>query len=402
MIVVVGLIVFVAVYWTIEALRLRRALRAVPVRIHVNGSRGKSSVTRLIAAALRESGRPTVAKTTGSRARLILTDGREEPVVRLGTPNIGEQVAILDRARRERAQVIVIECMAVRPDLQRISEDAIVHSTIGVITNVRADHLDVMGPTVADVAKAIATTIPRRGQVVVGRTHCLDILAAEAKRRGSTLIVADATEVPAGAMNGFNYLEHADNVATALAVTRLLGVEDGVALRGMQHVAPDVGACTLTTIEHRGLPIEFANIFAANDLESTVAVWKRLGLDPRAGEPSIAVVNLRGDRVARSLEFATAVETRLRADYYLLVGDFPARVRRRFAEQVPAERLFALGRVAPVEVFDRIAALGAKRARVGGVGNIGGMGHDILAFVAGARRPGSPAAPTTTPDATAS
>jgi len=38
-------------------------------RIHVNGIRGKSSVTRLIAAALREGKVKTLGKTTGTAAR---------------------------------------------------------------------------------------------------------------------------------------------------------------------------------------------------------------------------------------------------------------------------------------------------------------------------------------------
>lgn len=387
MIVALGLIAFVLAYWSVEAYRLRRARRALPIRIHVNGSRGKSSVTRLIAAGLRESGLRTVAKATGSRARLILPDGREEPVLRLGTPNIVEQVRILDRARREGAQCMVMECMAVRPDLQRIAEDSIMHSTIGVITNARADHLDVMGPTVADVATALAATIPRRGQLVVGRTHSLDILEAEAKRRRSTLIAADPADIPAHALAGFSYVEHAENVATALAVTRLLGVSDEVAIRGMHRVAPDPGACTHRSFEHRGRPIEFANIFAANDLESTVAVWERVGL-ATPGLPTFALMNLRGDRIKRSLEFAAAVEKDLKADYYMVAGDFTDRVRRRFAEAVPAERLLLVGRIPADEIFDLVIARAESGARVGGVGNIGGLGHEILAFVGAAHRAG--------------
>ena len=72
MFVALALIAFVLLMWSAEAIRLRRGLGAVPIRIHVNGSRGKSSVTRLIAAGLRESGLRILAKTTGSRARLIL------------------------------------------------------------------------------------------------------------------------------------------------------------------------------------------------------------------------------------------------------------------------------------------------------------------------------------------
>src|SRR5713226_7689666 len=62
----------------IAAWRHRRHLRAVPVRIHVAGTRGKSTATRLIAAGLRAGGRRVVAKTTGTEPRLILPDGSEQ------------------------------------------------------------------------------------------------------------------------------------------------------------------------------------------------------------------------------------------------------------------------------------------------------------------------------------
>src|ERR1043165_5680056 len=61
----------------IVAWRHRRALRTIQVRIHVAGTRGKSTTTRLIAAALRAGGRRVVAKTTGAEPRLLLPDGSE-------------------------------------------------------------------------------------------------------------------------------------------------------------------------------------------------------------------------------------------------------------------------------------------------------------------------------------
>ena len=59
------------------AWRHRRHLRAIPVRIHVAGTRGKSTTTRLIAAGLRAGGLRVVAKTTGTEPRLIYPDGSE-------------------------------------------------------------------------------------------------------------------------------------------------------------------------------------------------------------------------------------------------------------------------------------------------------------------------------------
>jgi poly-gamma-glutamate synthase PgsB/CapB len=385
--------------WTRESILHQRALRAIPIRIHVNGSRGKSSVTRLAAAALREHGIRTVAKVTGSKARLILPDGNEEPVIRLGTtPNICEQVGILDRARREKADAIVIECMAVRPDLQKTAEHHIVHATIGVVTNIRPDHLDVMGPTVDDVAIALSSTVPKGTVAVLGDNRYAGLFGRVARERGSTLKVGRPEEVPPQAMSGFRYLEHEENVATVLEITRTLNVPDDVALRGMYKAAPDVGVCSRWDLTHRDCRIEFHNIFAANDLESTITVWQKLGMgrsdgngrsgaekgppEPGPEATTVALLNLRADRIDRSLQYAEAVEKGLLADHYVLIGGITGSVQRRFEDQIPGGRLWVLGNCPAREIFDTISGLGAPRARVGGVGNIGGIGHAVLDFVA--------------------
>ena len=56
----------------IEAHYHKLALAQLPIRIHVNGSRGKSSVTRLIASGLRAGGLKTLAKTTGTAPRILM------------------------------------------------------------------------------------------------------------------------------------------------------------------------------------------------------------------------------------------------------------------------------------------------------------------------------------------
>ena len=76
----------------------RRRLAKIPIRIHVNGTRGKSSVTRLIAAGLRESGLVTCAKTTGTLPRMILPSGLEYPVFRPSHANVIEQIRIVRTA----------------------------------------------------------------------------------------------------------------------------------------------------------------------------------------------------------------------------------------------------------------------------------------------------------------
>src|SRR5215510_904106 len=102
----------------VEGLLHRRNLARIPIRIHVNGTRGKSSVTRLIAAGLREGGLVTCAKTTGTLARMILPNGREVPIFRPAGANVIEQKRIVAAAAAHGADALVIECMALQPELQ--------------------------------------------------------------------------------------------------------------------------------------------------------------------------------------------------------------------------------------------------------------------------------------------
>src|SRR4030042_1387019 len=89
----------------------QRRLKTIPLRIHVNGSRGKSSVTRLVAAGLRAGGIRTVAKTTGTLPRIIDPEGHEIAIIRDQRANIIEQVKIIRFLGHYNPQALVIECM---------------------------------------------------------------------------------------------------------------------------------------------------------------------------------------------------------------------------------------------------------------------------------------------------
>lgn len=136
------------IYLVIESLRVRQSRQTIEHIIHVNGTRGKSTVTRLIDAGLRAGGLHVYCKTTGTDPMTIDVNGIEAPVVRHGPANIREQISILCRATKQQAQVLVIECMAVHPELQYAAQHQILKADIGVLTNVRIDHTDVMGESV--------------------------------------------------------------------------------------------------------------------------------------------------------------------------------------------------------------------------------------------------------------
>ena len=70
-------------YGVLEQKQHQKNIDSIPIRINVNGIRGKSTVTRLITGIVTEAGYKTVGKTTGTSARMIysFTDD-EKPIVR--------------------------------------------------------------------------------------------------------------------------------------------------------------------------------------------------------------------------------------------------------------------------------------------------------------------------------
>jgi poly-gamma-glutamate synthase PgsB/CapB len=383
-ILLLGITLFLVVLGLIEFWSHRRNLSLIPIRIHVNGTRGKSSVTRLIAAGLREGGIRTCAKTTGTLARMILPDASEYPVYRPVKPNVNEQIRIINIAAACKAKALVIECMALQPYLQSMTERKLIKSTHGVITNARADHLDVMGPTEADVAMALAGMTPYGGKLFTAEQRHLDVFRISASDRGSELIPVtrvEVAEVTPDDLAGFSYVEHAENVALALKVCQSLGVDRKVALRGMWAAQPDPGVMTAHQINFFGRKIIFVNGFAANDPESTERIWN-MAIDqfPEVNK-RIALFNCRSDRADRSWQLGQACVSWRPADHYVLMGT-GTYIFAKAADQKelsPLKIVFAEDRRVE-EIFEIIISHAGESALVMGMGNIGGQGLDLVQF----------------------
>jgi poly-gamma-glutamate synthase PgsB/CapB len=296
-------------------------LRRVPIRVHVNGIRGKSTVTRLIGGVLHEGGYRVLTKTTGKAARIIRDDGTEERIERKGRPTIREQLTVLDMAVEEGMDAVVIECMAVEPELQRVAEHKLMQSTIGVITNVRADHLDVMGPTIDDVARNLSGTVPADAVLVTADERFLPVFEAVARKLGTRVVRADPGEVGDDVLGRFSYLNFKDNVAIALEVGRLLDIPDDVAIRGMLKVAPDPGLMTIRRTRVAGVELTFINAMGVNDRDSTILVHRELA--KRGYFKDKAVVGFfhaRGDRISRTEDFGRAMVKDMSFSKIVVVG----------------------------------------------------------------------------------
>jgi poly-gamma-glutamate synthase PgsB/CapB len=367
-------------------------LFCIPHRVLVNGIRGKSSITRLCAGALRGGGKVVVAKTTGTAARLIYPDATEEPVYRkFGIANVVEQIGIVRRAAAFSPDVLVIECMAVAPALQELNQTKLIQSTIGVLSNVREDHVAEMGPTLEDIARSLSRSMPVGGVCVTAERERLPVLVAEARRRRCQLIVVDPASVTDAEMSGFAWMTFKENVAIALAVAHLLGVPRGQALEGMWATPPDPGVLTVTGYRHRGGLVRLANIFAANDPESTLDNIAQLRDQGRIPEPVFVIINCRPDRIERNGQMGGLIAA-IRPAGVVLIGE-PTRSARVAVAAPWQDTIIDLGgRRPPAELLAGLLRRLPPAASLVAVGNIHGQGEVLLAQLATLE-------PTDSPDA---
>lgn len=320
---ILGLSILLFILGLAENARHKRNLDTIPVRILVNGTRGKSGVTRLIAGALREAGITTFAKTTGSEARIILPDGSEIPVNRPFGARLSEQKEFTRRAVAGQARAIVVECMAVRPESQMVMRTHFVRPTIGVITNVRIDHVEEMGSSLAETAAALALSVPPDGILVTGSPW----FSGLAKR----VVLTDPVPENSRVAEDFPQPEFAENVETALAVTRELGIDRLIALEGMRKARPDIGALGIFELGSGSDRIIFVNGFAANDRQSTLAVWRKACAHVPQGLPLVLLFNNRSDREYRVREFLPLLKEITGTCCVSVIGDNQEKIVRLFS-----------------------------------------------------------------------
>ena len=293
-----------------------KSIYKIPIRIHVNGTRGKSSVVRLIAAGLRNSGMKILAKTTGTVPRIINENGIDINLHRLRSASIGEQIKLMRFFSKQSPDVMVLECMAVNPQYQWISEHRIVRSTLSVITNVRKDHIDEMGITNKDIASSLSNTIPYNSKLITSEDKYYNIFKSVSNKRNTQIIKTDEKDVDSDYIENFHYIEHPENISLALKVCEELGVSKNKALKEMLKVEPDPGALLIWNIKNKN---QFVSAFAANDPDSTFKVWSLI--KNKFNNNICVFLNTRDDRRYRTNQLIDLVTNKIKPNLLIIRVD---------------------------------------------------------------------------------
>lgn len=355
----------------------------------VTGTRGKSGVTRLVAAGLRASGARVLAKTTGSKPVLILPDGTERELPRPGVPSVREQVRLVSLAAKMGADTLVSELMSIGAECLAVESRRILRPESLVLTNVRLDHLDEMGRCKNDIARALASAFPERADIFIPKEEIYPVFEESAARTASRLHPVAPLATVAGPSAGphLSFGEFEPNVRLALAVLASLSVERETAERGVAGASPDFGSLRAW----RGRfgdpprPAVCVSAFAANDPESSAAALLKVGaLFPPASRTMIGLLSLREDRGDRTLQWVRAAHEGFFRDFarVVLLGR-PARaaLRKIRKSPLPGGTVFSFyDGASPEELMDRVVSVAAGEPVVVGLGNIVGPGERIVRY----------------------
>ncbi|QQS86796.1 poly-gamma-glutamate synthase PgsB [Fusobacterium canifelinum] len=316
-IIIIILSLLYILYLFFEKINLDKNRKNLKYIIHINGIRGKSTVSRLIDAGLRAGGYKVFTKTTGTSPRIIDTNAKEFEINRQGKANIREQISVITWATKEKAEILILECMAVKPELQYVCENKILKSDIVAITNVREDHLDEMGDSLDKIADSLSNTIPKKAAFFTADKNYFNFFKNRCKDKNTRAFLSKNIK------NEYWEIDFPNNIALAMDICKYLNVDEKIALEGMRTYCKDPGSLkVLTYLNKKNFRIFFVNTLAANDPDSTEIILDRVSIKTYWNNERYLLVNNRADRLSRLEQFVNfTIKFENRFDKILISGE---------------------------------------------------------------------------------
>lgn len=316
-IIIVILSLFYILYLFFEKINLEKNRKNLKYIIHINGIRGKSTVSRLIDAGLRAGGYKVFTKTTGTSPRIINTNAKEFEINRQGKANIREQISVITWASKEKAEILILECMAVKPELQYICENKILKSDIVAITNVREDHLDEMGDSLDKIAVSLSNTIPKKATFFTADKNYFNFFKNRCEDKNTRAFLSKNIK------DEYWEIDFPNNIVLAIDICKYLNVDEEVALEGMRAYHKDPGSLKiLTYLNKKNFRIFFINTLAANDPNSTEIILNRISTKTYWNNKRYLLVNNRADRLSRLEQFVNfTIKFENKFDKILISGE---------------------------------------------------------------------------------
>ena len=304
--------------------RMRRLLSAVgdPQEsfraIHVVGSNGKSSTTRLAEAILRAHGASTGAYLSphlGSWTERVLIDGGQatEPGFAAAAADVARAVTQVDGTGEsgpvtqfEAITAIAfllfarlgVEAAVVEAGLGgRLDATNVIDAPVSVLVSVGLEHTRWLGDTIAEIAAEKLDVVSPASTLVVPADldpEALDVAVARAEQVGARIVVAPASSplAPAGTAP---YLSHNLALAVAAAHAFLGALDDSLVLQAVGSGALEIrGRYEIVGSEPRTI------LDGAHNADGAAALARALEEDT-PGRPVVACLSILDDKDAGAM-----------------------------------------------------------------------------------------------------
>lgn len=360
-----------------ETISHNRKLNKIPYRITVSGTRGKTTVVRILASILRQNGNRVLAKSTGSEATYINPDGSIEKIRRRGIVSILEQKRFVKKAVDMDVEFLIGEVMSIHPENHKVESKMLIKPEITVITNFFADHIEHYGEKKADIVESYLNDVCSGAKVFIRKADSLPELTKGIEQKNARSIEVDTESVSDESLSIFTLKYHIDNIRLAEAVARNLGIDSLTIEKGIELTELDIGQPEYYDFEHKQKEVRFVNLFSANDPHSSKVQIKRIIEEGGYLQENIfGILSLRRDRESRSLQWLNYLgedKNSLFSNIYvcgahknILIKRIPVAVKLRSEEP----------RYITAEVLERAN----DKSIVFGLANIQGTGYKLIDY----------------------
>jgi gamma-polyglutamate synthase len=354
-----------------EKFLIQKSINKIPVRILVNGTRGKSSVVKYISMLLRNNNRKTFSKITGVVPIYYSHDGKPSIIKRRGGARVTEQFRLIRKAAKLRSDAIVLECMSINPELQKVESD-VLKPDYYIITNIREDHLEEMGQSEEERVEAICSAIPNNCKVLTAERKYLSLIQEYASKRNSTVVSVEKLNENIE-IRDRNI--HPDNIRLTLLLVKELNLqsEEFIKTINEEHVEDNVLSTVINKKE-----VKFYNAFSINDVPSAELFYEE-NRDVLRNGKFVVIFNSRADRPFRSILFSKWFAELKECSYFILTGDHVGRTKMEMIKNgIPKNKILRWGKTEAGNPVKSISNLIIEDTSVIGVGNIKSLGFEIV------------------------
>lgn len=360
------LLITIFIFLCFEIISINNKIKQINYIIHVNGTRGKSSVTKYISSILRSNNKRTLAKITGRKPTIIFPNGNKKIIRRLGTARVQEQVKLIRLCSKLSINYLVVECMSIRDELQKL-ENKLFKPQIYVITNIRDDHQEHFQGGIDDYGDVICSAIPKNATVVTSEKKYISRIKNVASKKNSKVVEVNTEHlqnIPDGIFNS--------NIAIALEVARIVGVEQKLTSKKINQILKKEKS-PIYKYKVNGNLVELINGFSVNDVESANDFLNYWEMKLDGFNDKIIIFNTRSDRPIRTKKFCQWISKFTNVYKIIITGSHSYYAKRCFIKEgVEAKKILIWNAINKLEIKKKINKLFRCKITVIGLGNEAG------------------------------